>query len=46
MLNPDRFHRYDVATDEQVESASIVVSCIAAAILIAGIFVVVAACLR
>jgi hypothetical protein len=46
MLNPDRFHRYDVATDEQVESAITVISCIAAAILLAGVFVLVAACLR
>lgn len=43
MLNPERF---GVATDEQVESASIVVSCIAAAILIVGVFVLVNLCLR
>lgn len=46
MLNPDRFHRYDVATDEQVESAITVISCIAAAILLAGVFVLVHLCLR
>lgn len=46
MLNPDRFNRYDIATDEQAEAAITVVSCIAAAILILSIFVLVSICLR
>jgi len=46
MLKPSRFHRYDVATDEQVESAITVVTCIVAAILLIGVFLLVNLCLR
>ena len=40
-MKPERFKRYDVATDEQAEAAVTVVVCIIAAILIIGICLVV-----
>jgi hypothetical protein len=46
MLKPERFNRYDVVTEEQAESAFTVIACIAAAILLAGVFVLVHLCLR
>jgi len=41
MLKPERFKRYDVATDEQAEAAFTVISCVVAAIFIVGICLVV-----
>jgi hypothetical protein len=45
-MKPDRFKRYGVATDEQVEAAFTVGACIVAAVLMLGVYLVVFACLR